>query len=340
MTAAESDVLTVKSPGDLITAVPYLLGFHPSESLVMLGLDGSHVVVTIRVDLAAAATDPGSVASAVSGMQRGGATRFVVIVFDLDAPRIGDELPWEALALEVSGIVVDLGCEVADALLVAEGRYWSYVCFGAGCCPAEGTVVSPDSSEVPARATYAGMVALPDRAALEGLLTPSPEADRSSLAQAISEHVEGAHALAWAGGGPRIDRADVRALFKAARRAADTGDVDLPVDTLGLFAAALSRIPVRDRIWMALDDGRLPDDRLWRHLACVLPAPYCAAPLFLVGWAAWRRGNGALAMIAAERAIEADPGYSAADLLASALVNAVDPRTMPKIRRTARRCDQ
>jgi hypothetical protein len=141
--------------------------------------------------------------------------------------------------------------------------------------------------------------------------------------------------------GPDVEatqnRSDVRALFAAARTAELTGGGELPEPRMARFAAALRRVEVRDRVWTALDDGRLPGDVLWRHMATVLPDPFSAPPLFLVGWAAWRRGNGALAMIAAERALEADPGYGAADLLLSAISNAVDPRMLPRIRRAGRK---
>ena len=94
---------------------------------------------------------------------------------------------------------------------------------------------------------------------------------------------------------------------------------------------------------MALDEGRLEGDRFWRHLARVLPPPYDAAPLFLVGWSAWRGGSGAFARIAADRALDSDPNYSAADLLLAALNNAVDPRVDAEVQATpprARRCDR
>ena len=68
-----------------------------------------------------------------------------------------------------------------------------------------------------------------------------------------------------------------------------------------------------------MDEGRVDGRVLWRYLARRLPAPYDAAPLFLFGWRSYRDGDGALASMAAERALSSDPGYSAADLLLAAL---------------------
>jgi len=77
---------------------------------------------------------------------------------------------------------------------------------------------------------------------------------------------------------------------------------------------------------------RLTGIQLWVNLARRLPNPYDGAPLFLAAWSTWRDGNGALAGIAAELALESDPGYSAADLLLAALARGLDPHTLPKLR--------
>ena len=56
MTIGDLPTIRVTSPADLIEAVPYLLGFHPTESLVVVGFDdsagsGRQVAVTARLDL-------------------------------------------------------------------------------------------------------------------------------------------------------------------------------------------------------------------------------------------------------------------------------------------------
>jgi len=71
---------------------------------------------------------------------------------------------------------------------------------------------------------------------------------------------------------------------------------------------------------------------VWVNLARRLPDPYGAAPLFLAGWRAFRDGNGALDCIAADLALAAEPDYSAAELLRTALARGVDPRSMPTLR--------
>lgn len=48
MTAAP---LSLTGPANLIAAVPYLLGFEPADSLVLVGLQNGRVIVSARIDL-------------------------------------------------------------------------------------------------------------------------------------------------------------------------------------------------------------------------------------------------------------------------------------------------
>jgi hypothetical protein len=122
-------------------------------------------------------------------------------------------------------------------------------------------------------------------------------------------------------------------MFAAARTADSPGvEFDLADEQVVRFGAALRSIPMRDAVWMAIDEKRIDGRPLWQQLARRLPAPYDAASLFLFGWASWRAGEGALAGIAAERAIDSDPAYSAADLLLAALSQVTDPRRLPRLR--------
>src|SRR5512144_616101 len=47
--------LRLRSPGEILALVPYLLGFHPSESLVLVAVRGPRrrIVCTLRWDLPA-----------------------------------------------------------------------------------------------------------------------------------------------------------------------------------------------------------------------------------------------------------------------------------------------
>ncbi len=183
-----------------------------------------------------------------------------------------------------------------------------------------------------AAATVDGRVALADRSALERLLDPLPDQRRAALESELRECERRSVEATLAGTDARLDRSLKREVFAAARACAAPAWPGVDDATAARFGVALSRLAVRDPVWMAMDDGRLDGRPLWRELARRLPSPYDAAPLFLFGWATWRSGDGALAGIAAERAVASDPGYTAADLLLAALSHGVDPRRLPRLR--------
>jgi hypothetical protein len=330
--ATDPAVLRVGGPADLLQAVPYLLGFHPAASLVIIGLRRSRLVVTVRVDLSDLA-DPGVLADAVDAMHRGGASELVGAIYDECRPDASPQLPWHGVAEALELEAARAGCHLIDTLLVSGGRWWSFTCARPDCCPPEGRALPEESSVLAATATYAGLVALPDRATLAATLEPLPDTERERLEPLLEQHEHAAVQALLDGRGARHERSVKRALFAATRAADVAGSArEMSDENTARFGVALSGYPIRDSLWMATDDGRLDGRPLWRELARRLPSPYDAAPLFLFGWCSWRSGNGALAGVAAERAVRSDPGYSAADLLLAALARGLDPRRLPRLR--------
>ena len=347
---AEPPLLKVRGPGDLAQAVPYLLGFHPSRSLVLVGLERKRVTVTARIDL----DDVEQVAGravllprTIAAMKHGGAESFVAIVYSDGATTGGDDgvvppfgadgaLIHSELAQDIHAAVGRAGAEVDEVALICGGRMWSYECDDPDCCPPEGRPLE-NGSVIAAEAAFAGMVALPDRESLVELFAPTDERDCPEIGAAIRDAERAAVATIVAGTTMRANRSDVRALFAAARAWDEPGAEPVVEPAWAArFAVALRRFEVRDPVWLGIDDDRIDGRALWRRLATILPAPYDAAPLFLFAWASYRAGNGALANIAALRALDSDPEYSAADLVLAAISNAVDPRRMPRLRGSTR----
>ncbi len=301
-------LLTVSGPSELAQAVPYLLGFHPRDSVVTVGLRRGRVVVTARVDLADVIdpAEPVSLPATLRAMTRSGVTRLVGLVYDDDAggpAGAGGALPWAAVADAVSSAARQVGLDIGEIALVSGGRVWSYLCDDPRCCPPEGRPVETDSA-LAATATYAGLVALPDRTSLAALLARRSTRRSPSNAPPHSPPPNGPRSPA-----ARSQRTESRALLGAARRFDRPGSTDLlGDDERARYAVALRRSEVRDTVWIGIDDGRADGRALWRQLATSLPAPWDAAPLFLFGWASYRAGDGALARIAADRALESDPG--------------------------------
>jgi hypothetical protein len=317
-------VLSVSTPADLLALVPYLLGFHPERSVVVVALRDHRLVVVTRTDL----PEPGAGRQAVrarvkqiaSQLAANGATAAIVIGYGpaeavtavVDAAR--DALPLHDVSLR-------------EALRVADGRYHSYLCTDPGCCPPEGTSFDPTASPIAAQATVAGMVALPDRQSLAAAVAPIAGPARQAMHQAtndalarLEEHCSAAvDAAAWL---QAAGQDAVREAFELQHR-----NVSLNDDQAAWLSVLLAHIPVRDYAWTHTD-GNPAHVRLWTDLTRRATPEFVAAPASLLAFAAWRSGNGALANLAVDRALQANPDYRMAKILAELLRRGVPPHAL------------
>lgn len=317
--------LTVRSPADLIAAVPYLLGFHPQDSLTVVALRGTRVVFAVRHDLpkpdtpdADARAEARHVAGVIARQDVDGAT----VVGHGVAGRVTPAV------LRLSAALTELGVPVVDELRVTDGRYWSYVCQDPKCCPPEGQVCDPSTTAVAAAATYAGQVALPDRQALAARVEPVTGAARTAMAAATER---ARHRLADLANGPglrqarqerAVHRAGRAAVRGAARRCRAGGQ--LADDEVAWLGVLLTHLPVRDHAWEHTD-GADWQVALWSEVLRRVAPEYAPAPACLLAFAAWRGGHGALATIAVQRALAQDPTYSMAALLDEVLQYGLPP---------------
>ena len=202
-------VLRLTDPASILTSVPYLVGFEPKDSLVLLALHGprKRVGLTLRVDLgdgtpaagrAVAAEAAGHVMRELSGSHPAAA---IAVVYADEPPAGGDgtrvgSAARDALVDELTTRLGAAGVELLSVLRVAGGRWWADApCADVSCCPPAGREVpQPRTGVAPSSATLAaatfvaeGRAVLPDRAALEHLLDPDPKADHDAIRVAMGE---------------------------------------------------------------------------------------------------------------------------------------------------------
>lgn len=323
MPAASRPVARLRTPAELLAAVPLLCGFVPAASLVLLCLAGPRhrLVLTARVDLPAEGDEARLVADLVRTVERAGAQQVVLGVWS-DA---AGARPHRTLVHAVRDACGEVGVEVADALLVRNGRWWSYACLGERCCPADGTPLpsgGPGVELLAAAGALDGRAVLPSRQDLAASVS-GPAGDDACAAVARLDEATGTWQERVAVDGRA--RA-VRAALAAWRRAL-AADPAHPPQGAGAaeLVTALADVGVRDEVltW-ALEDG----DQLLGlllHLARGTPAPHDAALCTVLAWTAYARGDGALANVALDRALATDPGCSLALLARQALDAAVLP---------------
>jgi len=324
--------IQVGSLDGVLAVVPHLLGFHPSSSLVVLGIGGprGQVKLAFRYDLpdppdSSLARDIAAHASAV--LRRQHISTAIAIGYgpgSLVTP-VADLL---RVVLRTAGITI------RDLLRVEDGRYWSYMCSDPGCCPAQGVPFEVAGHPAAAALTDAGLTVHPDRASLARTLAPLPGAGAAESMTAATDRAlrraEGLmqEAMSLPGGG------DVLRLVTDAGRRAVEGAISVyrgggemtDHDQIAWLAVTLADLRVRDDAWARMDpEFRDAHRRLWTDLVRRAPARYVPAPAALLAFTAWQSGDGALAGVAIERALGADPGYSMALLLGEAIQAGLPP---------------
>jgi hypothetical protein len=120
----------------------------------------------------------------------------------------------------------------------------------------------------------------------------------------------------------RIGRKEVQRAIRLYR----SGGSIRRISQLAWLAVLLADIRVRDDAWARMDPAHREDHcRLWIDILRSAATDYAPAPAALLAFTAWQAGNGALAAVAVDRALAADPDYSMAHLLGSAIQAALPP---------------
>jgi hypothetical protein len=330
--------------------LPYQLGYHPSDSLVLCALRGGRLGMIERIDLPPPEHVAEACSSVVAPMVREDPDGVLLVGYEAEA---GASMP---LSDAVRDELAECGIGVIDRMVVRHGC-WSAPDCRSGCCPTADDP-QPVARDVPALADFVALEVAP----LQG------RDDLAALVQAEGDLVPEVAALLAARGAEGCD-AEVRgrghratAVHRLRRLATwalvlDVGVDARPVESLTAEDVAhlvdsLLDVGLRDAVIAWLCPGTLPmellPDDLADAVAVSLPAPVwaergggdtkgvvagrrllarlqwvvravpddAAAPVLTVlANYAWWLGDGALTRVALDRALAHDPGYRLARLL-------------------------
>ncbi|MFJ8587932.1 DUF4192 domain-containing protein [Streptomyces sp. NPDC093595] len=350
--------ITLRGPAELADALPYMMGYHPTDSIVLVALHGDRGRFggRVRLGIPRSPREWPPVAEQlaeclVEGCERRGSRPEGIVVFLCQDPadgetglRVMERLRPLAQRLRTACGALDV--PVYEALCISDGRYWSYCCPDSRCCPPEGNVLAlPGTTVMAAAAAYAGIQVRGSLRELEERLAPwrSGQADEQSRALDAASAALVTRIL-------DVDQREevrtetIRLARQVMRRltdkvpvpdaaAADAADDSLIAhDEAAALIVGLQDRETRDRAAEWMEGAEAPPAlRLWRALSrrCVgAYAEHAAAPLTLAGWVAWSTGDEPSARVALGLALTADPEYVFARLLHQACNEGLDPESL------------
>ncbi|EME23665.1 DUF4192 domain-containing protein [Rhodococcus triatomae] len=321
----------ISEPGELIAALPALLGFRPRRSLVAICLGGSPTSVqcVMRQDLPdglVSADDRFGLEQVAVVCANSGADAVVVVVVD-DRDTMPSSATVPAFVDLFTALLQEVGVPVRSAHATTDivaGRPWWGLDGDLRC----GALPDPTASRVALAQVLRGRPILESRDELSRILAPLPDRRRRELGRrlAVARHP----ASGAVGDRELLERILVRiAVMEATGRLTD--------DEIVAVSVALERVRVRDAVLgLAVTVAADAAEQVWLALARGLPGRARAEASALLGFSAYVRGNGPLAGVAFAAARCADPGHRLAGLLDRALGQGLPPAEIVALAATGR----
>ncbi|WCC80648.1 DUF4192 domain-containing protein [Cutibacterium equinum] len=279
-TTGDRDPLTVRTVDDAITLAPYLLGFHPSDSLLLIVADDGATCqgFVARVDLDDVASPLGMEAFASRIVTLAGHGRTVILAFTEDQDR--------GMAVLASATQAMAGVNIGEAAWT-DGHCWrSLYCNEPHCAQNHPYTPAP---QIAAEAVYRGLTVLPSRTNLVDQLSgPGRTCDPDTRGLLTNAR-------------RRLSRRSDAVVAARCRALVTSGS---PIDhaVVAEMAVAVQRPEVARTVWMAME--RTSASRwltIWSQAVGMIPDRMAPAPLALCGLAGWLSGDGAVASVCASR---------------------------------------
>ncbi|WP_219825161.1 DUF4192 domain-containing protein [Streptomyces roseicoloratus] len=198
--SSAAEQITLRGPAELADALPFMLGFHPSDSVVLVALHGEHGRFggRVRVGIPDSPREWPAIAEhladcLVEGAGRRGERPDAIVVFLCQEPgpgetgrRVMERLRPFAQRLRTTCGALDI--PVLEALCISDGLYFSYCCPDLRCCPPDGTPLALSGTSVmAASAAYAGLQVRGTLKDMEARLKPAGTEGEAAQRAALNE---------------------------------------------------------------------------------------------------------------------------------------------------------
>ena len=314
---------TLTSPIDLLNAIPFLIGYQPKDSIVLISLREEAIDLAMRIDFPQN-IDFDQIQTLVGHLTRNGAEAAIIVSYIPDSTPDADlVLKCLAEAIEESAI------PVTESLVIVGERWRSTLCVDESCCPPEGSALPllTDSRIAAEQVALGRPIPFPSQEALVESLTPLKE--EAKVAEIISTIEPFDYSFDPS---PRQRKGAQTVLDFLYDFEADgtCRDLSLVAEVL----VSLQDLQVRD---FAL--GTISDEKsdlyfaAWRWLMRIAPATYIAPPATIFAVLCYERGDGAMANRALDRAVSDNPNYALTSLLREVFTEGMSPSIFKTMRR-------
>ncbi|MCZ4500546.1 MAG: hypothetical protein JWQ74_3101 [Marmoricola sp.] len=334
------DTFTARTPVDLLAVVPYVIGFHPEDSVVMLTLAD-------RTSTSGPGPGPGGFHARVDlpvteHEQRGVVTLLRDVAVQHDAVLVGLLLYTEDVA--AARLFCDLavpamtaaGIGIVDVIRADGDRF-----FAVEDRADPGTPYDLSTHEYTAAAVVAGRTTHESRTALQESLVGTDADDAEMVGAAASTTVDELLSTGESGASLTSELAgQAEWLADAISWYLDLDVEPGPADA-GRMLVLVSFEALREVAWANMtraNAGRHVS--LWRGLVRRAPAELQAGVGGLLGFSAWLAGDGALAWCALDRCFEADPDDQLGHYTAALVETATPPSVWAPVPRESLRIFQ
>jgi hypothetical protein len=303
----------------LLASVPFLLGYAPSESLVVVLLKQTRVVLTMRVALADLA-ELDVVAKTQLALQRADGDGLMVIGYS------------HAMDDELAVVLQEFACEVEDGFTARRVRVLDVVQVGAGSWrslhPAtfdqSGDLRQVRDDPINAEAVFRGLSPFPSREAIAARVRPNTNGRDPAFDAALAEAIAGFDAADGEGVGDEL-----AVMLDGCLSTED----QLKPEVLGRLAGLASHpASLKSTLRKITAESATRCIEIWSAASRQSRGAAAFMPLILTGVAAWVSGDGALSNLCADLASDIYPRHLGVRLLGRLSDRCLPPETWEPFR--------
>ena len=313
---------TLTTPKDLLAAVPFLIGFNPENSIVLLSLKNDAIAMAIRIDF------PGQIGADElkllnSHLSRDRAEAIIAIFYCPEIAQSQNEIISEILAA-----ITEYGLNLREVITVERNRYRSLICEDLSCCPSEGNLL-PELIDSRIAAEQVAQGRPIPFATLEQLIDSISQLDADHELLELIRSIEPIDYEKNPISFQRQGASSVKQFMDDFKSHGLVKDKAL----IAMLLVRLSDLQVRD---YALGSVKAESLDLyftaWRWLLRLAPEGHIAPVANLFAAVAYERGDGALAQRALDRADSDDPSYAMSKLLRQVFNSGWPPNSFAQMR--------